>query len=189
MIRWVVGLGNPGRAYAGTRHNMGFRVLDELARRAATRWHKGLFRNYWWCEINDPRPAFCCKPATYMNRSGEAVRAVMAKRGYGPDDVLVVCDDVSLPLGALRLRPGGSAGGHNGLKSIIAATGTDRFARLRLGVGQPEGGLVAYVLSAFRPDEQPLAEKLVAAGADAVRLALSETWETAVRNINRRIQL
>jgi PTH1 family peptidyl-tRNA hydrolase len=203
----VIGLGNPGAEYAATRHNLGFQVVDELARRQRLRFVPG-GRTY--AEASGPwqgRQLVLLKPMTYMNRSGNALRAWGARHGIrlsgrgpvaGPEgestDVLVpvvVCDDLALPLGGLRIRARGSAGGQKGLASIIAAIGGEEFPRVRLGIGAAEATVPAaewsdYVLEPFASDERELAAELVRYGADAVTCLLTEGVEAAASRFNRR---
>ena len=173
-MKLVVGLGNPGREYERTRHNIGFEVVDELAARIGAEFRRSL---RFAAHLADGRVAadaiLIAKPTTYMNASGVAVGALAGRKGIQPVDVLVVVDDVDIELGRLRIRAKGSAGGHNGLKSVIAALGTDEFVRVRVGVGRPDGGgeMVDHVLSRFLPGEKELAGQMVKRAADAV-----ETW-------------
>ena len=183
MIRCVVGLGNPGARYADTRHNAGFRVADALAASAGSRWAIRWWRPYWHALLGPPRHLLCCKPATFMNRSGRAVASVCRRHGFRADELLVVCDDVHLPLGRLRARQDGSAGGHHGLESVIGALGTEEFPRLRLGVGEGDGGRIRHVLGPFVPDEQAAAVEMIEAAAQAV-LLLVENWDAAVPRVN-----
>jgi PTH1 family peptidyl-tRNA hydrolase len=183
--RLVVGLGNPGREYAGTRHNVGFRVIDGLAAEhgIAVRTRR-LQAVYGVGEIGGQRVCLA-KPQTYMNLSGQAVAALQRELSLPLDDLLVVCDDVNLPLGKLRIRRQGSAGGSGGLKSIVACLGTEAFPRLRVGVGRPGGGgLVDHVLGSFSRSELPLIERALAAAVEAVELALAEGVETAMNRYN-----
>ena len=156
----IAGLGNPGRNYAATRHNIGFRVLDELAARHPTGWTSR--KQYDFCELSGPR-WLLVKPMAYMNASGPALRQFLGYRAIEPARLLVVCDDLNLPLGKLRLRPSGSDGGHNGLKSIIGALGTDGFPRLRLGVGANPTGVDAadWVLAGFTRSQRPEVSAMV----------------------------
>lgn len=164
MTRLVVGLGNPGPEYEWTRHNIGFHVLDHLAR------HEGLlFRSareldgyagpkaFQVAQSFDP-DALLLKPETFMNRSGEAVAPVARFVSAEPTEILVVYDDLDLPLGQLRLRPHGGSGGHNGMSSIIDTLGTDRFPRLRIGIGRPRTDAARHVLERFTEKEMPEAE-------------------------------
>ncbi len=168
-MKIVVGLGNPGRQYDGTRHNVGWMILDRIADRAG--WSgRGRERDAAiavrgrWADTD----LVLVKPLTYMNLSGQAVRKVLARERVPMEDLLIVVDDFSLPLGRLRLREEGSAGGHNGLKSIIAEMGTQKFARLRVGIGEPGRSAVDHVLSRFATDEQADLAKVLDAASDAV---------------------
>jgi peptidyl-tRNA hydrolase, PTH1 family len=183
----VVGLGNPGREYGRNRHNVGWLVVDELARRHDGAW-KGKF-NGKLAEIRiDGHKVALLKPETYMNDSGRAVKAAMRFFKLEPDTVLVVHDESDLPLARLQARLGGGTAGHNGLRSVAAHLGTPDFLRLRVGVGRPERGdprpLADYVLSDFEPHEDP--DRLVAAAADAVELLDAEGLEAAQRAVNVR---
>jgi PTH1 family peptidyl-tRNA hydrolase len=182
-MKAVVGLGNPGDDYRGTRHNVGFEVVDELVRR----WKAKLKK---WKSLADiavvkDRDVVLVEPKTYMNLSGQAVTAVMAFYKIRPADVLVVVDEAQLPLGKLRIRPSGSAGGHNGLKSVIEHVGVD-FARLRIGVdrGLPVWDLSDRVLSKFPPLERPIVEVAIARAADAVETFLQEGVQIAMNRFN-----
>lgn len=173
--RYVVGLGNPGRQYAGTRHNVGFEVCRVLAERhGLTSGGSSLSGRVTdgWLEGPDARRAkvVLLEPHTYMNRSGQAVRQMMDFYKAGLDELLVVMDDMALPLGQLRFRLQGSAGGHNGLDDILRALGSRDVPRLRLGIGQPPGRMdpADYVLSRFRPNEQEIIEVACQKAADAV---------------------
>lgn len=187
-MKLVIGLGNPGRAYERTRHNAGFDVVDELARRAGA-----TFRRSWrWpvqtaeVEIGTHRVVLV-KPQDYMNRSGPPVAALARKRGAKPEEMLLVVDDVDLPPGALRMRRQGSAGGHNGLKSIAASLGTDAFARLRVGVGRPEGGgaeMAGHVLSGYAPAERETMKAALVRAADAVECAVKNGLDRAMNEFN-----
>lgn len=184
--RAVVGLGNPGERYRETRHNLGFRVLESLAR--------GLGVDLAGTECNSRTgrrgdDLLLVQPQTYMNRSGYAVRCLVERHGFEPEDVLVVYDEVALPLGRLRLRPGGSPGGHRGMESVVETLRTDRVPRLRLGCGGEEGppedeDLVGYVLSPFRPEELEVADEMVERAADACRAWLAEGIEAAMNEFN-----
>lgn len=183
MIRCVVGLGNPGEEYALTRHNIGFRVVDRVAESHGARWRKGWWRNYWEAEVRAPELVLC-KPTTYMNRSGEAVAALCARRGFGADEVLVVYDDVDLPLGRLRARLKGSSGGHKGMQSVMDYLKTEEVPRLRVGIGASEGDCVEYVLSRFRAEEEETVGEVVTAAAEAVVVLATLPWEQAQARVN-----
>jgi peptidyl-tRNA hydrolase, PTH1 family len=174
-VKIVIGLGNPGQQYEKTRHNVGWMVLDRLAERAGWTGHArardaaaSVHGRYGGLDL------MLVKPTTYMNLSGVAVRKVLARQRAPLGDMLVVVDDFDLPLGRLRLRERGSAGTHNGLRSIIGELGTEKFARMRVGIGQPSLNARDHVLSRFDPDEQPLLEQVLDAAADAV-----EEWARA----------
>ncbi len=174
MKKIVVGLGNPGSRYEKTRHNIGWMVLDRLADRvgasgrAKAKDAAATVRSY----LGDDE-LILVKPMTYMNASGEAVRKVLARERAPLPDVLVVVDDMSLPFGKLRLKARGSAGGHNGLRSIIGEMGTESFARLRVGIGAPQGAAIQHVLGDFEHAEQRHLDVVLDAAADAV-----ERWAT-----------
>jgi len=183
----VVGLGNPGREYARNRHNVGFLVVDELARR-----HDGAWRSKFdglLAEVRiDGHKVALLKPETYMNDSGRAVAAARNFFKLEPDAVLVVHDESDLELGRLQARLGGGLAGHNGLRSVAKALGTPDFLRVRVGVGRPGRGdrrpLADWVLSDFEPHEDP--DRIVAAAAEAVELLDAEGLEAAQRQINSR---
>jgi peptidyl-tRNA hydrolase, PTH1 family len=169
----VVGLGNPGQEYVGSRHNVGFMVADELSRRTRAQFKPGK-GEFWYARAGgEDSGLLLIKPVTYMNRSGEAVLDVLGQFGVAPQDVVVVLDDFALPLGALRLRPGGSDGGHNGLASVIYQLQTDRVVRLRCGIrGEvmpPKEMTADFVLSQFDGTERATVEAMVGRAADAVQ--------------------
>ena len=183
-MKVICGLGNPGERYRDTRHNVGFRVVDLLADRWAVsggRVRDGAAS----IEVDRPSgPVLLVKPMKFMNLSGGPLRAAMRQTSAEPaDDLLVVADDVDLPLGRIRLRRSGSAGGHNGLRDIIAAFGSDEFARLRVGIGRG-GETVDHVLSTFRPSERELSALAVAVAADAAERWLSDGIEAAMNEFN-----
>jgi peptidyl-tRNA hydrolase, PTH1 family len=168
-VKIVVGLGNPGKQYESTRHNVGWMVLDKLADRAGWVGHAKardaaatVHGRYKEMDL------LLAKPTTYMNLSGVAVRKLLAKHRAPLSDLLVVVDDFALPLGKLRMRGEGSAGGHNGLKSIIAELGTQDFARLRVGIGEPQRSAVDHVLNKFTSAERKTVDEVLGAAADAV---------------------
>ncbi len=180
-MRYVIGLGNPGERYRGTRHNVGFDVVDELARRRSI----AMDREVCGALVGQDDELTLVKPMTYMNRSGYAVRCLLERDGGESDRVLVVYDDVNLDLGRLRLRPGGSPGGHRGLESIVENLRTPKVPRLRLGVGGASGEeLSDYVLSAFSDEEATAAEEMVARATDAAESWLSEGIDAAMNEFN-----
>jgi len=186
-MRVICGLGNPGDRYRRTRHNVGFRVVDLLA----DRWgHTGEGRvrdGAAQLEVDlDPAigSVLLVKPMRYMNRSGGPLKGVLGQRGIDPaSGLLVLADDIDLPLGKLRARRSGSAGGHNGLRDIIGSLGSSEFARLRVGIGRA-GEAVDHVLSTFDSDERELADEAVATAADAVELWLTEGIEAVMNRYN-----
>ena len=184
----VVGLGNPGPRYQSSRHNIGFRCVDLLATR-------------WGIPFNDRRAkallaqgflhgerVVLAKPRTFMNNSGEAVEYLLARFGGSPGDLLVVYDDMELPLGALRLRAAGSGGAHNGMRSIIGTAQTQGIPRLRIGIGPPPPGqeTIPYVLGGFEPGEEKTVAQSLTNAADAVDSILAESIDTAMNRFNTR---
>jgi PTH1 family peptidyl-tRNA hydrolase len=187
-MRWIIGLGNPGAAYAATRHNAGWFVLDELARR----WGADVSQSKCKALVGEARvqgeKVALLKPMTYMNLSGESVRAFMDYYKVKLEDALVVYDDLDTDVGRIRLRYQGSPGGHNGIKSIIQHTGTQTFNRVRLGISRPKPGIVIsdYVLSPFAKGERPEVERMVAEACDAIEFALAHPFEQAMAKFNGR---
>ena len=184
-MKLVVGLGNPGRRYAGTRHNVGFDVLDLLAGRHGFDWESApadavIAR---WRAAG----ALAAKPLTFMNASGHAVGELLRFYKIDLAGLCVVVDDANLELGRLRARPSGSAGGHNGLKSIIGALGTEEFARLRIGVGRDaRRDLADHVLAKFEPEERSSVAEAVGRAADAVELFVAEGIAPVMNRFNRK---
>lgn len=168
-MKVVIGLGNPGRQYAGTRHNVGFDVIDYLAAAPAVGGAKSAFQAEVYETTEGGEKVLFVKPLTYMNLSGRTVRAILDFYKLTAADVLVICDDYNLPLGKLRVRAKGSHGGQNGLRDIQQQLGSDEYPRLRMGVGQPgPGEAVDFVLSRFKPAERPTIDAAVAQAAAAV---------------------
>jgi PTH1 family peptidyl-tRNA hydrolase len=189
-VKVICGLGNPGERYRLTRHNVGFRVVDLLADRWGLTGQGKVRDGAAQLEVRleePPERVLLVKPLRYMNLSGGVLRAALRNAPVDTSqDLLVVTDDVDLPLGRLRLRREGSAGGHNGLRDIIAALGTSEFARLRVGIGRPgtSRATVDHVLSTFRTDEQELATEAIATAADAVERWLADGIEVAMNEFN-----
>jgi peptidyl-tRNA hydrolase, PTH1 family len=183
----VVGLGNPGREYAGHRHNVGFMVVDELARRTGASFRSKFSGDLAETRVDGARVAFL-KPQTFMNESGRSVAAAARFFKVDPDALLVVHDEGDLDLGRLQVREGGGLAGHNGLRSIARELGTQEFLRLRVGVGRPERGdprpLADYVLSNFAPHDD--AESVVARAADAVETVVRDGVDAAQKRYNER---
>jgi PTH1 family peptidyl-tRNA hydrolase len=185
-MKVICGLGNPGERYRLTRHNVGFRVVDLLADRWGLTGEGRLRDGAAVLEVRHAEHGrvMLVKPMRYMNRSGGPLRSVLRNTDVDiTSDVLLVTDDIDLPLGRVRLRRSGSAGGHNGLRDVIASFGTDEFSRLRIGVGRT-GEAASHVLATFRPDERDLATEMVAVGADAAERWLLSGIEDAMNAFN-----
>ena len=181
-IRIIVGLGNPGRDYAETRHNVGFMVLDRLARRFGAEWKPDKARKG---ELAAGPGVLLIKPQTFMNCSGECVGPIMRYYKFEPEQVLVIYDDISFPVGTMKLRSSGSAGGHNGMKSLIAHLGGEKFPRIRVGIGAPgQKEMVGHVLGKFAPDERPLLEECLAKAEEATAMMMREGFQAAANKFN-----
>jgi PTH1 family peptidyl-tRNA hydrolase len=182
-IRLVAGLGNPGAEYAATRHNIGFMVADQLAAQVGSTWEDktgrfgALVTKYGHCWL--------MKPMTYMNRSGESVQKVADFCKIAPQEILIVLDDLALPLGRIRIRKSGGTGGHNGVESIIAQFGTEEIPRLRIGIGAAarDGG-VDYVLGRFFEEEKPLVRSTIDRAVEAVKCAIDNGLVSAMNTFN-----
>jgi PTH1 family peptidyl-tRNA hydrolase len=188
-MRVIVGLGNPGIEYAWTPHNLGFLAVDKLAEQAGISVHRPEAKSFVGFGQIARQDVVLAKPQTMMNLSGLAVRELLQRHECDPSDVIVICDDIALPWGMIRVRERGSAGGHNGLKSVISSIGTMEFARVRMGV-QPEGfrgDLKEYVLRQIRRDEQDVVAEEVEQAAEAVTLILAEGLPPAMNRFNRRV--
>jgi PTH1 family peptidyl-tRNA hydrolase len=197
-MKLIVGLGNPGREYRDTRHNVGFLVIEELARRyqltlsmAPSQVPETFIAKRFGAPGAEPlakavEPLLLAKPLTFMNRSGDSVAALSRYFDIAPADVLVVVDEVALPFGRLRARARGSAGGHNGLKSIVERLGTQEFPRLRLGVGRGDArrDLADHVLSTFEPGERAELDMFIARAADAVEMFAVDGIQTVMNRYN-----
>ncbi len=186
-MRFVVGLGNPGERYRRTRHNVGFMVVDALmARAGVAKGQEEALAQVAGARLGGEEPLLLVKPLTFMNRSGAAVDRLLADHAGTPQDLLVVVDDVALELGRLRVRERGSHGGHNGLRSIIEALGSEEFPRVRVGIGRGElpGDLAEYVLDAFPPEDVLVVQEAVERAADAVECALREGTAAAMNRFN-----
>lgn len=188
-VSWLlVGLGNPGDRFENTRHNVGFLIVDELAERLNVPVQKLKFKALTNTVTLADRQVLLMKPVTYMNLSGESVRPAADFYKIPPDHVLVFSDDVALPLGRLRVRRGGSAGGHNGLKSIIQHLGTDQFPRVRVGVGDkphPDYDMADWVLSKLQGPDRQVIDRAVARAADAAEEILARGVDSAMNLYNQ----
>ncbi len=182
----VVGLGNPGGAYQNTPHNIGFAVVEELARRTGTPWKRARGKSRVAKALNQEPPLIFLKPFAYMNRSGGPVQSALARYRIAQTELLIVCDDVNLPFGRLRLRLSGSAGGHKGLKSIMDVLGSDDFVRLRIGVGggEPSADLTDFILRKFPLDLRDSVTALVERAADAVLCCFQQDVQQAMNQYN-----
>jgi len=186
-MRLIVGLGNPGPAYAATRHNVGFWVVDRLARTLRIPIEKAKWKGLVGEGRVGEETVILLKPQTYMNASGESVAEAMRFYKLAPENLLVIYDDMDLPLGTLRLRMKGSDGGHRGLRSIIAHLGTQEIPRIRIGIGRPAPGVSVtdHVLSPFAPEEREAAEAAAARAAEAAAAWLTEPFDRVMNRFNR----
>jgi PTH1 family peptidyl-tRNA hydrolase len=188
-MKLIVGLGNPGIEYQFTPHNLGFLVIDRLAGQYGARVDNRRSRAMTGKAIIAGQEVLLAKPETYMNLSGLAVRELVAELAVGPaSDLLVVYDDLDLPFGTLRIRQRGSAGTHNGMKSVVGALGTEEFSRVRLGIGPdfPVRDGAGYVLSQFKKAQLAQVDEMLDAAAEAVRVVLAEGTAAAMNRFNRK---
>ena len=186
-VQWLlVCLGNPGKEYANTRHNIGFMAADALERRTGVKFNKLKYRALTGEVTLGGQRVLVVKPQTYMNLSGEAVKLAGGFYKIPPDHILVLYDDVSLPLGKLRVRGSGSAGGHNGIKNIIAHLGTDAFPRIKVGVGAPqrEDGLVDWVIGSFTASERKVVDAAIDKALDAAACVIEKGVSEAQNRFN-----
>ncbi|MEO0444527.1 MAG: aminoacyl-tRNA hydrolase [Verrucomicrobiota bacterium] len=182
LPRLVAGLGNPGRRYSGTRHNIGFMVVDRIASEMGERWAT---EKKWDCEVVRCGRVILIKPTTFMNESGRAVRAVSRFFKVEPEEILVVYDDLDLPLGRLRLRERGSAGGHNGIKSIIHQLDTNEFPRLKVGIGRSDrANTLNHVLGDFSEEERVAVDEALAESLKAVTCVMESGMNLAMNRFN-----
>lgn len=186
MLTLVVGLGNPGPRYRRTRHNLGFLVVEELARRWKIGWTSTRHGAESGTGSIAGAPVMLAKPQTFMNLSGEAVGRLRRARRLKPEHIVAVYDDLDLPLGRVRIRTGGGAGGHNGVTSLISVLGRE-FPRVRVGIGRPGPGSdpVEYVLGRFEPEDVPVVDRAVEHAADGIEAILREGLEPAMNGFNR----
>ena len=180
----IVGLGNPGSQYEDTRHNIGFKVIDNIAKEYNIEINRQKFKGMCGEGFINGEKVILLKPTTYMNLSGESIREAIDFYKLSNEDILVIYDDISLDVGRLRIRDKGSAGGHNGIKSIIAHLGTDIFPRIKVGVGQPNVDLVHYVLGKFSKEEMEVLSESIDASTKAAVEILSNDVKTAMNKFN-----
>jgi PTH1 family peptidyl-tRNA hydrolase len=183
QVRLIAGLGNPGPKYEHTRHNIGFLVVDRLAAHFGSTWEKS---TKWGAVLAKLGELILVKPMTYMNRSGEPLAVIARFFKIEAREILVVLDDLALPLGRLRLRTSGGPGSHNGLESIIMQFGTEDIPRLRIGIGAaPREGSIEYVLSRFFEEEKPLVRSTIDRAAEAVKCAIDNGLVSAMNTFNK----
>ncbi|WP_294375463.1 aminoacyl-tRNA hydrolase [uncultured Clostridium sp.] len=180
----IVGLGNPGSQYEDTRHNIGFKVIDNIAKEYNIDINRQKFKGMYGEGFINGEKVILLKPSTYMNLSGESVKEVLDFYKLSNEDILVIYDDISLDVGRLRIREKGSAGGHNGIKNIIAHLGTDVFPRIKVGVGQPDVDLVNYVLGKFSKEEMDVLSESIEASTKAVKEIISNDVKSAMNIYN-----
>jgi len=185
-ISLVVGLGNPGRQYQNTRHNIGFVTLDRIAEKLNTRFEREKYKGQIAEGRIKNRSILLLKPMTFMNKSGESVAQAARNKINSPGDLFIIYDDAELPLGKIRIRKNGSAGTHNGMRSIVERVGTKEFPRLRIGVGMDKktGDLADHVLGKFHPDERNIVADLVDASAEAAIRAMEDGIDSAMNEFN-----
>ena len=191
-VHLIVGLGNPGREYANTRHNAGFLLVENLAERWRAVWKtEKKFQSRVARIERNARRIFLCEPQTFMNASGETVGALVKFYDVPLKNLLVVMDDADLPLGTVRLRKSGSSGGHHGLESIEAHLGARSFARLKIGIGRQEGAreITGHVLGKFRAGEKSLVEKILATASEQAECWLDEGVEKAMNQFNGTVKI
>jgi len=190
-MKLIIGLGNPGRDYSHNRHNAGFLCINHLGRKHSIQVKKNKCQSQVGSGTIGNEEVVLVKPKTYMNRSGDAVSKLLKEYRAKPQDTIVICDDINLPLGKMRIRPSGSTGGHNGLKSIIASIGSEDFPRIRIGIGRPTSEwdsrsdpVVDYVLGDFLPNELNAIKAAITRTAEAVECILFEGIAAAMNKYN-----
>ncbi|MDQ0300959.1 PTH1 family peptidyl-tRNA hydrolase [Salibacterium salarium] len=186
-MKLIAGLGNPGRKYEKTRHNVGFQALDTLAESVGASWKKG--KKSMTAELTvDGEKIYLVKPLTYMNLSGEALAPVMNYYNIPTENLLVVYDDLDLPPGSLRVRLKGGHGGHNGLKSIFQEVGSKDFKRIRIGIGHPEPGdtVISHVLGTFSPEEKKAVQETIELSAKAAEVWLTKPFVEVMNDYNKK---
>lgn len=180
----IVGLGNPGKEYDGTRHNIGFEAVDYIANKYNIELNRIKFKGVFGEGFIGGKKVILLKPTTYMNLSGDSIREAINFYKIDSEEVIVLYDDISLDVGRLRIREKGSAGGHNGIKSTIANLSTDVFPRVKIGVGGPKGNLVSHVLGRFSQDEMQVLNKTIVATSDAVECIIVKDVKDAMNKFN-----
>ncbi|RLJ81300.1 aminoacyl-tRNA hydrolase [Planococcus citreus] len=185
-MKMIIGLGNPGKPYEETRHNIGFHVIDRLAKEWNASLTQSKFKGMYSVVHRPEGKVMLVKPLTYMNLSGECIGPLMDYYNVDMEDIVVIYDDLDLPAGQLRLRQKGSAGGHNGIKSLIQHLGTQQFNRMRIGISRPPAGMKVpdYVLAKFNAEEKPLMQEAVGKSADACNYWLSKPFIEVMNEYN-----
>ena len=185
-MKLIAGLGNPGPRFDKTRHNIGFEIIDELEKRFQSPLNQSKFNGLYSIVHHNGEKFILLKPLTYMNLSGECIGALMNFYDISPNDLLVIYDDLDLPVGKVRLRQKGSAGGHNGIKSTIAHLGTQEFNRIRVGIDRPKNGMSVsdYVLGRFTPDEMATMQPVIGTCADACESWLNKPFLEVMNQFN-----
>lgn len=186
-MKLIVGLGNPGQTYAGTRHNVGFMCLNYFARTHKLSFSQRASHSQIAKGEVDGIPVVLAKPLTYVNRSGSAVASLLHRWQLSTEDLVVIHDDMDLPLGQLRIRAKGSSGGHKGMGSIIAALGNSDFVRIRVGVGRPQDEAIYHVLGPFHPEEKEILNEVIALAAQAILCLIKEGIDKTMNLYNREI--
>ncbi|MFP7300262.1 aminoacyl-tRNA hydrolase [Neobacillus niacini] len=186
-MKLIVGLGNPGKQYEKTRHNIGFEVIDELSDSLSIPLNQSKFKGLYGMGFHKGEKVILLKPLTYMNLSGEAIRGVMDYYQIELEDLVIIYDDLDLPAGKIRLRQKGSAGGHNGIKSTVAHLGTQEFNRIRIGIDRPRNGMKVpdYVLGRFQEDESGLVKEAVQKSAEACKTWLEKPFIQVMNEFNQ----
>lgn len=180
----IVGLGNPGKEYGGTRHNIGFEAVDYIADKYNIELNRLKFKGIFGEGLINGKKVILLKPTTYMNLSGESIREVVNFYKIANEDIIVLYDDISLEVGRLRIREKGSHGGHNGIRSIIANLGTDVFPRVKIGVGAPKGNLVSHVLGKFSSEEIEVLREVIITSSEAVTVMIKSDTKDAMNKFN-----
>ncbi|MBR4345274.1 MAG: aminoacyl-tRNA hydrolase [Lachnospiraceae bacterium] len=185
-MKAIIGLGNPGRDYAGTRHNIGFDTITALCDKYGLKLSEKKFKGLCADGLIEGQRVILIQPQTFMNLSGECVRSVADFYKLNPDEILIICDDINLDVGRIRIRKKGSAGGHNGLKNIIAHLGTDEFPRIRVGVGEKIEGqdLVSHVLGRFGNDDEEIIRDVLKTARDAAAAWLTDGTDAIMNRYN-----
>jgi peptidyl-tRNA hydrolase, PTH1 family len=186
-MKLIVGLGNPGKQYEKTRHNIGFEVIDELANQLSIPLNQSKFKGLYGVGFHNGEKVILLKPLTYMNLSGESIRAIMDYYDIDLEDLVIIYDDLDLPAGKIRLRQKGSAGGHNGIKSTVAHLGTQEFNRIRIGIDRPRNGMKVpdYVLGRFHEEEWGLTKEAVQKSAEACKTWLEKPFLQVMNEFNQ----